>query len=113
MDTKKLHAIHNMVSRHDERILLPGYAGDALDPFTDEHNIEYWLWDGERLIPASPDESERLREREALLRLGYWQSQSERNGVVQHPQWHGKIRMVHWMHDKLLAYISQSSSRTK
>jgi hypothetical protein len=36
------------------------------DPFTGDHNIEYWIWTGRRLVPASPEESERLRQNEAL-----------------------------------------------
>jgi hypothetical protein len=36
------------------------------DPFTGDHTIEYWIWTGSRLVPASPEESERLRRQEAL-----------------------------------------------
>jgi hypothetical protein len=36
------------------------------DPFTGDHNIEYWIWTGTRLVPASPEDSERLRRQEAL-----------------------------------------------
>ena len=38
-----------------------------------EHDIEYWIYDGKRLVPASPDEAERLRELEAWPRLTRWQ----------------------------------------
>lgn len=34
------------------------------DPFDDDQGIEYWLWNGVRLVPAWPDEIERIRERE-------------------------------------------------
>lgn len=40
-----------------------------------EHDIEYWVYDGKRLVPASPDEAERLRELEAWPRLTRWQEQ--------------------------------------
>jgi len=41
-------------------------TGEAFpDPFDDEHDIEYWLWTGSRLVPASPDAMERLRQQEA------------------------------------------------
>lgn len=106
MDTTQIHTAYD---RHDESPIL---SGDALDPFMDEHDIEYWLWDGERLIPASAEESERLREREALLRLGYWESQSEGITLAQRTQWHGMIRAVQSTLGRLLAYISNSSSRT-
>ncbi|MGZ3602457.1 MAG: hypothetical protein ACXWQ5_23150, partial [Ktedonobacterales bacterium] len=95
--------------RHDERVMLPG---GALDPFTGEHNIEYWLWDGERLIPASAQESERLREREAQLRLGYWTSLSEGNDLAQPAHGHGIVSAAESMSGRLLTYISNSSRRT-
>lgn len=107
MDTTK--NIINIRERHDERVMLPG---GALDPFTGEHNIEYWLWDGERLIPASAEESERLREREALLRLDYWKMQSAGNDLALPTPWHGIVIAVHSMFDRLLAYISNNSRPT-
>jgi hypothetical protein len=41
-------------------------AGDAIrpalpDPFVDNLGIEYWIWNGVRLVPAWPDEVERIR----------------------------------------------------
>ncbi len=106
MDTQN---IHNISMKQDGRVVL---AGDALDPFMDEHNIEYWLWDGERLIPASLEESERFREREALLRLDYLQSQSERNALAQRAHWHSIVITIQSMLSRLLAIISNSSRPT-
>jgi hypothetical protein len=47
---------------------LPEQAdtGDAIrpalpDPFVDDLGIEYWIWNGIRLVPAWPDEVERIR----------------------------------------------------
>ncbi|GAC1447035.1 MAG: hypothetical protein PVSMB4_01090 [Ktedonobacterales bacterium] len=37
------------------------------------HDIEYWIWHDNRLIPASPDTAARLRELDALHRLHAWQ----------------------------------------
>lgn len=68
-------------------------AGD-IDPFTDEHDIEYWISDGAELIPASPVESERFREREALLRLSYWQTQIDGNALAQPKGWHAIVTAV-------------------
>jgi hypothetical protein len=31
------------------------------DPFVDDLGIEYWIWNGVRLVPAWPDEVERIR----------------------------------------------------
>jgi hypothetical protein len=42
-------------------------SGDPLpDPFTGVHNIEYWIWTGGRLVPATPEAVERLRQQEEL-----------------------------------------------
>jgi hypothetical protein len=35
------------------------------DPYTGEHDIEYWIWTGNRLVPASPEAAERIRQQEA------------------------------------------------
>ena len=75
----------NVCDRPDERIASEYGEYDALDPFTDEHDIEYWLWDGAHLIPASAEKSERLREREALLRLSYWQAFMEKHDHARPP----------------------------
>ncbi|MGZ6392053.1 MAG: hypothetical protein ACXWQZ_22680, partial [Ktedonobacterales bacterium] len=106
MNTKNTR---NISFRQDERVVL---TGDTLDPFTDEHDIEYWLWDGERLIPASAEECERFREREAQLRLGYWTSLSEGNDLAQPAHGHGIVSAAQSMSGRLLTYISNSSRRT-
>jgi hypothetical protein len=31
------------------------------DPFVDDQGIEYWIWNGSRLVPAWPEEVERIR----------------------------------------------------
>jgi len=36
------------------------------DPFTGDHDIEYWLWTGDRLVPASPEAAERIQQQELL-----------------------------------------------
>lgn len=45
---------------------------DVEDAFG-QHDIEYWIWHDNRLIPASPDTAARLRELDALHRLRAWQ----------------------------------------
>ena len=48
-------------------------SDDGFDEaFDGDHAIEYWFWNGTRLIPASPDEAERLRERAAWERMEAW-----------------------------------------
>lgn len=57
-------------------------AYDVGDAFG-EHNIEYWIYDGKRLVPASPDEQERLREWEQRSRLEQWKAGERRGGRAQ------------------------------
>jgi hypothetical protein len=45
---------------------------DLPDPWEGNHNIEYWVWHGDRLIPADPEELEHIQEertREAFFLL--------------------------------------------
>lgn len=85
--------------------------GGEIDPFTDEHNIEYWLWDGAALIPASPVESERLRKREAMLRLTYWQESSGGNDRARPTRWHTIITAVQTAIGKLHAHLYSKNAR--
>jgi hypothetical protein len=42
-------------------------TGEPLpDPFTGDHDIEYWIWTGSRLVPATPEAAERIRQQEAV-----------------------------------------------
>jgi hypothetical protein len=47
--------------------------------------IEYWLWTGEQLVPASPDQEISLRDIEARRRLTIWQANERRRAHV--PMW--------------------------
>lgn len=42
---------------------------DHEDPWSPENTIEYWVWNGQRLLPALPEQVIAFREREALQRL--------------------------------------------
>lgn len=48
--------------------------------------VEYWLWDGDDLRPATTEESERLRERDlayfARLRFERWRREHERRRYI-------------------------------
>jgi hypothetical protein len=44
---------------------------DVEDAFG-EHDIEYWVWSGNRLVPATPEQTALIREREALSCLRAW-----------------------------------------
>lgn len=42
-------------------------ARDELpDPWHGDHSIEYWVWDGSRLVPATPQEIARIKEDERI-----------------------------------------------
>ncbi|GEM_PF-2365503 len=61
------------------------------DPFTGEHEIEYWIWTGNRLVPASPDTVERLRQQEELLREEARLAREQRRTLpVRLRQWSGQ-----------------------
>jgi hypothetical protein len=61
---------------------LPPIWGDDDEPDVEnafgEHDIEYWVWRGHTLIPATPEQAAALREREAFARLTRWQQAQER-----------------------------------
>ncbi len=56
--------------------LYPPVWGEGDEPEVEdafgEHNIEYWVWQGRKLVPASPEQAALLREHEAMLRLQRW-----------------------------------------
>lgn len=41
-----------------------------------EHDIAYWVRDGNRLVPATPAQIAAIQEHEALLRLALWRAHS-------------------------------------
>jgi hypothetical protein len=73
--------------------ILPPTWGEHDEPDVEdafgEHDIEYWVWRGHTLIPATPEQAVALREHEALARLARWQqaqmqarSAGERHGLA-------------------------------
>ncbi|HLZ25534.1 MAG TPA: hypothetical protein VKQ30_25705 [Ktedonobacterales bacterium] len=52
------------------------WALDVEDAFG-EHDIEYWVWCGVKLVPATPEQVARIRDHEALLRLQAWKAHAE------------------------------------
>ena len=66
------------------------------DPFTGDHNIEYWIWTGGRLVPASPDQAERLRRQEALEEEEF-RLRRERQRAYRQERWQSYSQVVQWM----------------
>lgn len=52
---------------------LPDEDGwdDLPDPWDGDHSIEYWIWDGSQLIPATCEEVARIREDEHTREMFY------------------------------------------
>lgn len=63
-----------------------------LDPFDDDQGIEYWLWNGVRLVPAWPDEIARIREQERV-REELFQAELRRQRAAR---WQGVLRRFSW-----------------
>jgi hypothetical protein len=61
---------------------LPDPLANLFDSWYDDDNVEYWVWDGDRLVPASAEERACLREEErtesALRRLKLMQEEERR-----------------------------------
>jgi hypothetical protein len=67
-------------------------SDDGFDEaFDGDHSIEYWFWNGARLIPASPDEAERLRKRAAWERMEAWRAAEQQRMRV------ARLRVM-WAH---------------
>ena len=57
-----------------------------------EHDIDYWVWDGNRLIPASPQKRALIREREALQRLREWPEREQWASQARgRPAWRARL----------------------
>lgn len=57
------------------------------DPWVGDSTIEYWVWDGKRLIPTTPDQQARIQEMERLA------STRRRMAQWEHEQRHISVRI--------------------
>jgi hypothetical protein len=66
----------------DVQAAIDALVDELPDPWEGEHDIEYWIWDGTRLVPASEDEVHSIREqertRDAMWRLKQWEAGERR-----------------------------------
>src|SRR5258708_39945312 len=66
----------------DDPAAIDALLDELPDPWGDEHEIEYWIWDGTQLVPASADEVHSIREqertRDAMWRLKQWEAGERR-----------------------------------
>jgi hypothetical protein len=87
---------------------------DALAPDVDGEDaelwaqplIEYWIWTGTRLIPASANKADRLREIEAFQRLELWKNEQERDR--RREDWHQRRIAIS---TKLSAFVARFQRR--
>jgi hypothetical protein len=76
------------------------------DPFTGDHNIEYWLWTGSRLVPASPETAERLQRQEALEQEEF-RLLRERQRACRQQRWQAYKNLVHWLLSPLRGVVER------
>jgi hypothetical protein len=71
---------------------------DPEDPFSPACSIEYFVWNGERLIPATPEQIIAFREREGYQRLAHWRTLERRRQAPPQPPrgWDLFSRLYHW-----------------
>lgn len=66
----------------DAATAIDALVDELPDPWEGEHDIEYWIWDGTQLVPASADEVHSIREqertRDAMWRLKQWEADERR-----------------------------------
>lgn len=71
-----------------------------------EHDIVYWVREGNRLVPATPAQIAAIQEQEALPRLAMWRSEStSRPRYLSHLRLIGRY-MRRWF-SLLLAHLRQ------
>jgi hypothetical protein len=103
------------------------------DPFIGDHDIQYWIWTGDRLVPASPEAAERIRQQELLeqaeirhqreCQLASRQQRLETTrrfarrllAPIQHlvERWRGIDRGTRQNHDIIESTVSGSSSHSE
>src|SRR5690349_20850742 len=55
------------------------------DPWDGNHAIEYWVWSGDQLVPATPSQQAEIQETERIAsarrRLRRWHNEQQRSSV--------------------------------
>lgn len=71
-------------------------ALDVEDAFG-EHDVEYWIRSGNRLVPATPEQATALREWEALRRLERWRRAEAERIRASERQLRRAARLAAWI----------------
>ena len=88
------------------------------EAFDGDHSVEYWLWNGVRLVPAQPDEVERIQDGEAWVlheacRLHGQQSgvREQRVGLEHHRR--GLLHALRLQFTIVLSYVRTHAAGTQ
>ena len=70
---------------------------DTSDEFEMRDDIDFWVHNGERLVPATPEQIQDIREREARRWLRQWAAQMQAPHQQPRPHWWGgwQLRLRH------------------
>ncbi len=83
-------------------------TGDPFpDPFTGDHDIEYWIWAGSRLVPAPPEVAERIRQHEAQERADQHLLR-ERQQIYRQQRWQSYRRFAKQLVSPLRHLVERS-----
>ena len=92
-------------------------AVDAFDEaFDGDHDVDYWFWNGTRLIPASPDEAGHFRQQEAQERAERFLASARRRSTSRASQisrgspWRPLLSPLFACRDALLRVFGTRSS---
>lgn len=76
-----------------------------------EHDIAYWVREGNRLVPATPTQIAAIQEHEALLRLAQWRTNASTHPLhISHLR-HIGLHMRHWLSLLLHAHSRLPNTR--
>lgn len=92
----------------ENRVEHGGRRDDLPDPWEGAHDIEYWVWNGMQLAPASDEQVERIHEHErtlaAMSRLERWEAERR-----QTAGWH----WAHRVYGRVIEMIAARLGRTR
>jgi hypothetical protein len=105
-DTSRLEAAPYTI---DEAIAdsIEQLTGESFpDPFTADHEIQYWIWTGTRLVPTSPEAAERLHQQE-LLEREERRRRRERRQAARGQRLEATRRLAKYLVDPLLSLVER------
>jgi hypothetical protein len=75
------------------------------DPWDGDHAIEYWVWSGDQLVPATPSQQAEIQETERIAsarrRLARWHNDNEHGQQQRMPV---RVRIVRGMRQPIASF---------